>query len=72
MQMCHDGLRQGRSPGSTADVLLTYTEQALKCALKSLAGRRVCLWPGCELHSPYFDPRSDDTDSFVKLCVENA
>lgn len=43
-----------------------------KCALKSLEGHRGCLCPECELHSHYFDPWSDDTISFVKICVENA
>jgi len=53
-----------------ADASLTYGE-SLKSALKSLAGHRGCLCPGCVLHSHYFDPWSDDTGSFVKLCVQN-
>lgn len=68
---CHVCFCQGGSLSWMADVRLTY-RTSLQCALKSLAGHRGCLCPGCELHSHYFDPWSDDTGSFVKLCVENA
>lgn len=47
-------------------------ERLTEQAPKSLGGHRERLCPGCELRSHYFDPRSDDTCSFVKLCVENA
>lgn len=47
-------------------------ERLTEQAPKSLGGHRDRLCPGCELRSHYFDPRSDDTCSFVKLCVENA
>lgn len=55
-----------------ADMRRRLTETSPQCAAKSLAGRGGRLCPGCELHSHYFDPRSDDTGSFVELCVENA
>lgn len=65
--------RGGTTPiGWMADMRYRLTETSLQCAAKSLAGRGGRLCPGCELHSHYFDPRSDDTGSFVELCVENA
>lgn len=68
---CHVFLRQGGSFCCLADVWPAYGTSP-QCALKSLGGHWDRLSPGCELHSHYFDPRSDDTCSFVKLCVENA